>query len=135
MLFTSKTKDGDELKTRPAIGSIGELAAWKKQRAKLFRIRRIPRDKRSPVPARAKRILYARVANAAVLYVGSWEISWRRPWLLDSIWSAAWDAGWRNGYSAGWTGAHKALGNKPADIPRRDELGILAGKAKKAGAK
>jgi len=125
MKATETDRNGNEFGYRLPMTSPKELAAWKKRKASLFHIRRLPRDDR-PRPAwRRKRILYARVANASVLYVGRWEISWRMPHLLESLWAAAWDAGWRSGYHSGWVRAHEALGNKVADIPegKPEQLG------------
>ena len=125
MKTTETQKDGRSIVYRPTMSSPKELEAWTKHRAALFRVRRLPREER-PRPAwKRKRILYVRVANAAILYVGRWEISWRMPRLLASLWGAAWDAGWRRGFSSGWIEAHKAVGNKPADPPegRVERLG------------
>jgi len=101
MITTERFVDGKTIKARPSLGSKGELAEWREHKASLLHIRRIPRDKRGSVRYRGKWWIYARVANASVLFVGGLEIIWRRRWLVDAIWSAAWDAGWRAGFEDG----------------------------------
>ena len=39
--------------------------------------------------------LYARMSNAALLYIPGFKIVWRMPWLPGPAYSMGWDACWR----------------------------------------
>ena len=121
MTSTEYGKNGNELEYRPALNCFEALEERKARKASLFSIRRLPRDDRELPPWRKKRILYVRLANAAVLFVGGLEISWRRPTLLASLWAAAWDEGFRRGYEGGYCEACKAIakGKDPARLLAR----------------